>query len=120
MLALCVCSLINFNRSDVWKHLAAMDVSIVNNDSDNSQFTQCVDELNQLMPQPITTSPSDLVDIIVATDYLDSKQALAFFCDKFAHDIRGKSVGQLRTYFGVTSDFTPDEEAQLNVEVDWA
>ena len=53
----------------------------------------------------------DLVDLIVAANFLDIQGLLALGCAKVATIIKGKSVEEIREVFGIVNDFTPEEEA---------
>ncbi|OEL12856.1 SKP1-like protein 11 [Dichanthelium oligosanthes] len=61
-----------------------------------------------------------LFDVILAANYLDTEELLeaAMFC---AGDrIRGKSVPEIREYFSLENDFTPEEEEEITKENPWA
>lgn len=61
-----------------------------------------------------------LFDIILAANYLDIKQLLDTGCKTVANIIKGKSVEEIRRIFNITNDFTPEEEAQIKKENEWA
>ena len=62
----------------------------------------------------------DLIDLIVAANFLDISSLLNLGCAKMASLIKGKSVEELREMFGIVNDFTPEEEAKLREENKWA
>lgn len=62
----------------------------------------------------------DLIDLIVAANFLDIEGLVHLGCAKIATFIKGKSVEEIRDVFGIQSDFTPQEEAQLREENRWA
>ena len=51
-----------------------------------------------------------LFEMINAANYLQIKPLIELLCAKVASLIKGKSVKEIRTYFGVKADFTPEEE----------
>ena len=62
----------------------------------------------------------DLIDLIVAANFLDIESLVNLGCAKIATIIKGKSVEEIRDVFGIQNDFTPHEEAQLREENKWA
>ncbi|CEP15341.1 hypothetical protein [Parasitella parasitica] len=61
-----------------------------------------------------------LFDIILAANYLDIKPLLDIGCKTVANMIKGKSAEDIRRTFNITNDFTPEEEAQIKKENEWA
>ncbi|KAI9261413.1 E3 ubiquitin ligase complex SCF subunit sconC [Phascolomyces articulosus] len=61
-----------------------------------------------------------LFDIILAANYLDIKPLLDVGCKTVANMIKGKSAEEIRRTFNITNDFTPEEEAQIRKENEWA
>ncbi|KAI8372783.1 E3 ubiquitin ligase complex SCF subunit sconC [Radiomyces spectabilis] len=61
-----------------------------------------------------------LFDIILAANYLDIKPLLDVGCMTVANMIKGKSAEEIRRTFNITNDFTPEEEAQIKKENEWA
>lgn len=62
----------------------------------------------------------ELIDLVVAANFLDIEGLLNLGCAKIATIIKGKSVEEIRGVFGIENDFTPEEEAQLREENKWA
>ena len=58
-------------------------------------------------------------ELILAANYLDIKALLDLTCAKVASTIKGKSPEEIRTQFNISSDFTPEEEAQIREEQKW-
>jgi len=52
-----------------------------------------------------------LFEIVMAANYLDIKPLLELSCAKVASLIKGKSVQEIRQFFNIENDFTPEEEA---------
>ena len=61
-----------------------------------------------------------LVDLIVASNFLDIKGLTDLGSAKMATLIKNKSVQEIRDLFGIENDFTPEEEQQLIEENKWA
>ena len=62
----------------------------------------------------------DLIDLIVAANFLDIESLVNLACAKIATFIKGKPVEEIRDVFSIQNDFTPQEEAQLREENKWA
>ncbi|KAK4067205.1 hypothetical protein Purlil1_13911 [Purpureocillium lilacinum] len=56
----------------------------------------------------------------IASNYLDIKPLLDIGCKTVANMIKGKSPEEIRKAFNITNDFTPEEEAQIRRENEWA
>lgn len=52
----------------------------------------------------------ELVDLIVASSFLDIEGLTDLGCAHVASLIKGKSVQEIRDMFGIENDFTPEEE----------
>ena len=61
-----------------------------------------------------------LFDVILAANYLDIKHLLDLSCAKVASMIKNKTVPEIRRFFNIENDFTPEEEAQIMEENQWA
>jgi S-phase kinase-associated protein 1 len=60
-----------------------------------------------------------LLDLVNAANYLAVTRLVYLGCWEAARRIKGKSVEEMREFFGVTSDFTKEEEEQLKKEIEW-
>jgi S-phase kinase-associated protein 1 len=61
-----------------------------------------------------------LFDIILAANFLDIKGLLDLSCQRVANMIKGKSPEEMRATFNIKNDFTPEEEAEIRKENQWA
>ena len=53
----------------------------------------------------------ELFELILASNYLDIKPLLELTCAKVATMIKNKSIPDIRKFFSIENDFTPEEEA---------
>ena len=61
-----------------------------------------------------------LYEIILAANYLNIKPLLDAGCKVVAEMIRGRSPEEIRRTFNSVNDFTPEEEAAIRRENEWA
>lgn len=54
------------------------------------------------------------VCLFQAANYLDVSDLLSSGCKAIANHIRGKTVEELRAFFNIENDFTPEEEARVS------
>jgi len=54
-----------------------------------------------------------------AANFMDVKPMLDLTCAKIASMIKDKSIHQIRDTFGITSEFTPEEEEKMREESKW-
>ncbi|KAH7339022.1 Skp1 family, dimerization domain-containing protein [Rhizoctonia solani] len=59
-------------------------------------------------------------DIILAANYLDIKPLLELGTKSVAESIKGKTPTEIGRMFNLVNDFTPEEEAQIRRENQWA
>lgn len=68
----------------------------------------------------INLEQEELFELIMASNYLDIKPLLELACAKVASMIKNKSVQEIRKFFNIENDFTPEEEQQIMEENKWA
>ncbi|AMD19759.1 HCL392Cp [Eremothecium sinecaudum] len=61
-----------------------------------------------------------LYEIILAANYLNIKPLLDAGCKVVAEMIRNRSPEEIRRTFNIVNDFTPEEEAAIRRENEWA
>jgi S-phase kinase-associated protein 1 len=62
----------------------------------------------------------ELFELILAANNLGLKALLDLTCAQVGAKIRGKSPEEIRQTFNIVNDFTPEEEAQVQEENQWA
>ena len=62
----------------------------------------------------------ELVDLILAANYLDIKPLLDLTCCQVACWIKDRTPEYMRAKFNIVSDFSPEEEARVREECKWA
>ncbi|KAF7840999.1 SKP1-like protein 1A [Senna tora] len=55
-----------------------------------------------------------------AANYLNIKSLLDLTCKTVADMIRGKMPEEIRKTFNLKNDFTPEEEAEIRLQNQWA
>ena len=61
-----------------------------------------------------------LIDLTLASNYMDIKCVLDLCCGKIASMFKGKTIDELRQKYGTTEEFTAEEEERLKKEYPWA
>ena len=70
--------------------------------------------------QFIDMNQETLFEIILASNYLDIKSLLELSTAKVASIIKNKTIPEIRKFFNIENDFTPEEEMQIMEENKWA
>ena len=82
----------------------------------SQNFKECVDEFD------FNFTDIDLnmiFEIVLASNYLDIKPLLELANAKVASILKGKTTEEIRRIFGITNEFTPEEEQQIIEENKW-
>ncbi|CAN0922913.1 SKP1-like protein 11 [Linum grandiflorum] len=77
-------------------------------------------ELKQWDKDFAKVDQATLFDLILAANYLDIKGLLDLTCQTVADMIKGKTPEEIRETFNIKNDFTPEEEAEVRRENQWA
>lgn len=67
-------------------------------------------------PDGTTMNHDDLLEIILAANYLDIKPLLYLGCAYVASLVKDKTHEEIKTIFGVTNEMTPEHEAALRAD----
>ena len=79
-------------------------------------FKECVEEWDF---NYIDINLDEIFEIILAANYLDIKPLLELSSAKVASILKGKTIEEIKQTFGITNDFTPEEEQQIIEENKW-
>ncbi|CAE6469925.1 unnamed protein product [Rhizoctonia solani] len=77
-------------------------------------------EINEWDSQFIQVDQEMLFALILAANYLDIKPLLELGTKTVATLIKGKTLEEIRRLFNIVNNFTPEEEAQIRKENEWA
>ncbi|KAL7462481.1 hypothetical protein ACHAXS_002861 [Conticribra weissflogii] len=61
-----------------------------------------------------------LFELVTAANFMDIKPLLDLTCLAVSVYIKGKSAEEIRRIFNISNDFSPEEEAQVREENQWA
>ncbi|XP_010450797.1 PREDICTED: SKP1-like protein 11 [Camelina sativa] len=78
------------------------------------------EELKTWDKQFMETDQSTIFDLILVANYLNIPSLLDLTCQTVADMITGKTPEQIRAHFNIKNDFTPEEEAEVRRENQWA
>ncbi|GMJ02827.1 SKP1-like 14 [Hibiscus trionum] len=67
-----------------------------------------------------TLDNEGMLQMLLAANYLDVKDLLEMLTQAVADRIANKSVEYVRRFFGIENDYTPEEEAELRKQNEWA
>ncbi|KAG8714947.1 hypothetical protein FRC09_017078 [Ceratobasidium sp. 395] len=79
-----------------------------------------VSEIGEWDREFIQVDQEMLFEIILAANYLNIKDLLDLGCKTVAEMIKEKTPEEIRKLFNIVNDFTPEEEAQIRLENEWA
>ena len=72
---------------------------------------QLSDVVNEWYADYVNVEQELLFELILAANFLDIKSLLELCCAKVASVIKGMTIPEIRDYFHIENDFTPEEEA---------
>lgn len=76
--------------------------------------------VNQWDRDFINVDQAVLYFVTLAANYLNIKDLLQLCCQTVADIIKGKTPEEIRAYFHIKNDFTPEEEEEVRRENQWA
>ncbi|VAH54324.1 unnamed protein product [Triticum turgidum subsp. durum] len=79
-----------------------------------------VEDLKSFDAEFVKVDQATLLDLILAANYLNIKGLLDLTCQTVADMIKGKTPEEIRKTFNIKNDFTPEEEAEIRRENQWA
>jgi hypothetical protein len=83
---------------------------------DNTDFADIEDRDKKFFDIPVDM----LFDIITTANFLDAPDILDVSCDAAANLLRNKTPDEIRKILNITSVYTPEEEAEIIKENEWA
>jgi len=89
-------------------------------DADDHAKRQLDDESSKWDKDYINVDQAVLYELILAANFLNIKGLLDLCCQSVADIIKGKTPEQIRQYFHIKNDFTPEEEEEVRKENQWA
>ncbi|XP_048573866.1 SKP1-like protein 1 isoform X1 [Triticum urartu] len=92
-------------------------------DSSSSTSTAAAapaEDLKSFDAEFVKVDQATLFDLILAANYLNIKGLLDLTCQTVADMIKGKTPEEIRKTFNIKNDFTPEEEAEIRRENQWA
>ena len=82
--------------------------------------TQLSDVVSEWYANFVNIDQEVLFELILAANFMDIKSLLELACAKVASLIKGMTIPEIREFFNIENDFTPEEEAQIMDENRWA
>ncbi|XP_048573870.1 SKP1-like protein 1 isoform X4 [Triticum urartu] len=92
-------------------------------DSSSSTSTAAAapaEDLKSFDAEFVKVDQATLFDLILAANYLNIKGLLDLTSQTVADMIKGKTPEEIRKTFNIKNDFTPEEEAEIRRENQWA
>lgn len=68
----------------------------------------------------VKVDQSTLFDLILAANYMNIKSLLDLTCKTVADMMKDKTPEEIRKTFNIKNDYTPEEEAAIRKENEWA
>nr|GLL41323.1 SKP1-like protein 1A [Ipomoea trifida] len=78
------------------------------------------DDLKDFDANFIKVDHQTLSDLIIAANFLNVKSLLDLTCQAVANLIEKMTVEEVRKFFNIQNDFTPEEEEEIRRENAWA
>ncbi|KAG6508219.1 SKP1-like protein 1B [Zingiber officinale] len=87
---------------------------------DPAESSDDKEELKSWSAKFVDVDQPTLFDLLLAANYMDIKGLLDLLCQTIANMITGKTPEEIRKTFNIKNDFTPEEEAEVRKENQWA
>uniref|UniRef100_N1QU10 SKP1-like protein n=1 Tax=Aegilops tauschii TaxID=37682 RepID=N1QU10_AEGTA len=100
--------------------LPNVDSKILSSSSTSTAAPSPVEDLKSFDAEFVKVDQATLYDLILAANYLNIKVLLDLTCQTVADMIKGKTPEEIRKTFNIKNDFTPEEEAEIRRENQWA
>ncbi|CAN0879433.1 SKP1-like protein 4 [Linum grandiflorum] len=107
-----LCKVIEYCRKHAWATAEKADFA--------KDHTTVEEELKKWDKEFVNVDQDTLFDLILAANYLNIKSLLDLTCQTVAGMMSGKTPDQIRKTFHIKNDFTPEEEAEVMKENEWA
>uniref|UniRef100_A0A453R7U6 SKP1 component dimerisation domain-containing protein n=1 Tax=Aegilops tauschii subsp. strangulata TaxID=200361 RepID=A0A453R7U6_AEGTS len=78
------------------------------------------EDLKSFDAEFVKVDRATLFDLILAANYLNIKGLLDLTCQTVADMIKDNTPEEIRKIFNIKNDFTPEEEAEVRKENQWA
>ncbi|XP_075107173.1 SKP1-like protein 11 [Nicotiana tabacum] len=78
------------------------------------------EEIENFEKEFVSISIKTILNILEAANFLDINSLLELCAEAVANRIKNKTPEAVRKIFNITSDFTPEEEAEIRNETPWA
>lgn len=102
------------------EHHKGEPIPYVEPDADQGETRRRTTDIGEWDQSFIDVDKEMLFELILAANYLDIRSLLDLGCKTVAKLIKGKTPDEIREMFNITDDFTPEEEAQIQKENEWA
>lgn len=93
------------------------DTAFPDDEDDDSRKSAPVEEWDR---EFLRVDQEMLYEIILGANYLNIRPLLDAGCKVVAEMIRGKTPEEIRRTFNIVNDFSPEEEAAIKRENEWA
>ncbi|CAN4115005.1 unnamed protein product [Withania somnifera] len=77
-------------------------------------------EIKEFDKEFVKKSLHELFGVLLAANYLNVSGLMDLMSQSIADRIKNKSVKAVRTIFGITNDYTPEEEEKVRQQHHWA
>jgi S-phase kinase-associated protein 1 len=106
---------IEYCKKHVQAAATTKEAAVASPDSDKNR-----EELKTFDAEFVQVDQATLFGLILAANYLDIKGLFDLTCQTVADMMKGKTPEQIRETFNIKNDFTPEEEAEIRKENQWA